>query len=73
LIFRPIYFGEAGNEAGSSFSWPSRADVDAVAERCYAGIVAFGKSIAWNDMRVYLEERMSGELTKRPVARKLVR
>jgi hypothetical protein len=44
-----------------------------VAERRYAGIVASGKAIAWSDMRVYLEERMSGELAKRPVARKLVR
>ncbi|WIH07047.1 hypothetical protein KHF85_05265 [Xanthomonas translucens pv. graminis] len=32
-----------------------RADVDAVAERRYACIIASGKAIAWSDMRIYLQ------------------
>ncbi|WP_255423878.1 hypothetical protein [Xanthomonas sp. SI] len=39
-----------------------RDDVDAVAERRCAGIGASGKTIAWCDMRVYLEKGMSAEL-----------
>jgi len=42
------------------------------AEQRYAGIVAFGKTIAW-DMRGYLEKRMAGEPAKRPTARKPAR
>ncbi|AKC77395.1 CopG family transcriptional regulator [Xanthomonas arboricola] len=37
-----------------------RADFDAVAEQRYAGIVASGKTIAWDDMRGYLEKRTAG-------------
>ena len=50
-----------------------RADFDAIAENRYAGIVATGKTIPWQEMRVYLEARMAGKATKRPVARKLAR
>ena len=50
-----------------------RADFDAVAEGRYAGIVAAGKTIPWQEMRGYLEARMAGKATKRPVARKLAR
>jgi predicted transcriptional regulator len=50
-----------------------RADFDAVAEQCYADIVASGKAIAWDDMRGYLEKRMAGEPARRPAARKLAR
>ena len=50
-----------------------RADFDAVAETRYAGIVASGKAIPWQEMRGYLEARMAGKATKRPVARKLAR
>ncbi|WP_230620375.1 CopG family transcriptional regulator [Xanthomonas arboricola] len=50
-----------------------RADFDAVAEQRYAGIVASGKTIAWDDMRGYLEKRMAGEPAKRPTARKPAR
>ena len=50
-----------------------RADFDAVAEDRYAGIVATGKTIPWGEMRAYLEARMAGKATKRPVARKLTR
>lgn len=50
-----------------------RADFDAVAESRYADIVATGKTIPWLEMRGYLEARVAGKTTKRPVARKLAR
>ncbi len=50
-----------------------RADFDAVAEDRYASIVASGKTIPWQEMRGYLEERLAGKAAKRPVARKLAR
>ena len=43
------------------------------AERRYAEIVASGKTIPWSEMRTYLEERLAGKKTTRPVARKLAR
>lgn len=48
-----------------------RADFDAVAEVRYAGIVASGKTIPWQEMRGYLEARMTGKTARKPVARKL--
>jgi hypothetical protein len=50
-----------------------RADFDAVAEDRYARIVASGKTIPWQEMRGYLEERLAGKSIKRPLARKLAR
>lgn len=50
-----------------------RADFDAVAEARYARIVDSGKSISWNEMRGYLEQRLAGKSVKRPSARKLAR
>ena len=50
-----------------------RADFDAVAEDRYAGIVASGKTIPWQEMRGYLEERLAGKKVKRPAARELAR
>lgn len=50
-----------------------RADFDAVAEGRYARIVASGKTIPWQDMRDYLEKRLSGKAVKRPLVRKLAR
>ncbi len=50
-----------------------RANLDAVAEDRYAGIVAAGKTIPWQEMRGYLEKRLVGKAVKRPVARKLAR
>ena len=50
-----------------------RADFDAVAEDRYARIVASGKTIPWEEMRGYLEERLTGKAAKRPAARKLAR
>jgi predicted DNA-binding protein len=50
-----------------------RADFDAAAEDRYARIVATGKTIPWQEMRGYLEDRLVGKKVKRPIARKLVR
>lgn len=50
-----------------------RAAFDADAEDRYARIVATGKTIPWQEMRGYLEERLAGKETKLPVARKLAR
>lgn len=49
------------------------ADFLDTAERRYADIVASGKSIPWDKMRAYLEERMAGKTPTRPAARKLTR
>lgn len=50
-----------------------RADFDAVAEDRYARIAATGKTIPWEEMRGYLEDRLAGKAAKPPVARKLAR
>lgn len=49
------------------------ADFDADAEERYARIVASGKTIPWQEMRAYLEERLAGKAARRPAARKLAR
>lgn len=49
------------------------AEFDAVAEDRYARIVASGKTIPWQDMRAYLEDRVAGKAVRRPAARKLAR
>ncbi len=50
-----------------------RDDFNEVAEKRYANIVATGKTIPWHEMRKYLEERLAGKETTRPVAKKLDR
>ncbi len=50
-----------------------RADFNQVAEERYARIVESGKTIPWNEMRGYLEDRLNGRKAKRPSARKLAR
>lgn len=50
-----------------------RADFDAQAEERYARIAASGKTIPWQEMRSYLEDRVAGKAVIRPVARKLGR
>jgi len=50
-----------------------RAAFDAEAEDRYARIVATGKTIPWQEMRGYLEDRLAGKEVKRPFARKLAR
>jgi len=43
------------------------------AEQRYAGIVASGKTIAWPEMRRYLERRIAGQRSIRPKPRRLAR
>jgi predicted transcriptional regulator len=50
-----------------------RADFDAVAEERFARIAASGKTVPWQEMRSYLEDRVAGKTAKRPAARKLAR
>lgn len=50
-----------------------RAEFDTTAEDRYAGIIASGKTITWEDMRTYLQENMAGKPAERPVAQKLTR
>ena len=50
-----------------------RADFNRVAEERYARVVATGKTIPWNEMRGYLENRLAVKPAKRPAARKLAR
>lgn len=50
-----------------------RADFDAVAEARYARIVESGKTIPWDAMRGYLEQRLAGNKARRPSARKLAK
>ena len=50
-----------------------RGDFHDAAEKSYAGIVASGKTIPWNEMRRYLEDRAAGKTATRPRARKLAR
>ena len=50
-----------------------RSEFNDVAEQRYAKIVASGKTIPWEQMRRYLEDRLAGEKAVRPVARKLAR
>ena len=50
-----------------------RGDFNEVAEKRYAQIIASGKTIAWSEMRGYLEQRLAGKAVKRPVPRKLAR
>jgi predicted transcriptional regulator len=48
-----------------------RADFHDDADRRYAGIVATGKTIPWDEMRRYLEARAEGPKPRRPSPRKL--
>lgn len=50
-----------------------RNDFLDTAERRYAEIVATGKTIPWEEMRTYLENRLTGKKTARPTPRKLAR
>jgi predicted transcriptional regulator len=50
-----------------------RNDFHDLAEKRYATIVATGKTIPWDQMRRYLEDRVAGKKVSRPVARKLAR
>jgi len=50
-----------------------RNDFHDTAERRYDEVVTSGKTIPWSEMRTYLEDRLAGKKTTRPVARKLAR
>jgi predicted transcriptional regulator len=50
-----------------------RDEFHATAEQRYAQIVASGKTLPWQAMRAYLEERIAGSQPPRPKARKLAR
>ncbi len=50
-----------------------RGDFNDVAEKRYAHVIASGKTIAWSEMRGYLEDRLAGKAVTRPVARKRAR
>ena len=44
-----------------------------VAEQRYADLVASGKTVPWEKMRSYLEDRIAGKRATRPRAKKLAR
>ena len=50
-----------------------RGEFNDVAEKRYAHVIASGKTIAWSEMRGYLEDRLAGKAVTRPVARKRAR
>jgi uncharacterized protein (DUF1778 family) len=50
-----------------------RAEFQDTAERRYAKIVASGKTVPWNEMRRYLERRVTGKKIARPKPRTLAR
>ena len=49
------------------------ADFHDVAEKRYADLLASGKTVPWEKMRSYLEDRIAGKTVSRPVGKKLVR
>jgi len=44
-----------------------------LAEKRYATIVSTGKTIPWDQMRRYLEDRVAGKKVSRPLVKKLTR
>ncbi|MBE7374793.1 ribbon-helix-helix protein, CopG family [Pseudomonas lopnurensis] len=48
-----------------------RRDFDETANQRYARILESGETIAWPDMRRYLEDSAQGKHPARPIARKL--
>ena len=50
-----------------------RSDFHDVADKRYSRIAASGKTIAWREMRTYLDNRIAGKKARRPVAKKLAR
>ena len=50
-----------------------RSQFETDAEARYSHIVESGKTISWDAMRTYLEQRVAGKSVKRPAARKLAR
>jgi predicted transcriptional regulator len=50
-----------------------RAEFQDTAERRYAAIVTSGKTVPWNELRRYLEQRLAGNKTAKPKPRALAR
>jgi predicted transcriptional regulator len=50
-----------------------RAEFVDEADRRLASIASSGKTIPWEEMRRYLQDRLAGKKARRPVARKLAR
>ncbi len=50
-----------------------RANFYDLAEKRYADLAASGKTIPWEKMRKYLEDRVAGKSVARPRTRKLAR
>lgn len=48
-----------------------RADFHKAADRRYAKLVASGKTIPWEKMRSYLQNRIAGKMAARPLVKKL--
>ncbi len=46
---------------------------DRVADQRWAKLLASGKTVAWDDAKVYLECKVRGEAARKPTARKLMR
>lgn len=46
-----------------------RASFDAEADQRLATLMASGKSVAWQEMRAYLEARLAGETPEKPAAK----
>lgn len=44
-----------------------------VADARWAGVLATGKTVAWDDAKAYLAARARGERPRKPLARKLAR
>jgi predicted transcriptional regulator len=51
----------------------AHADFHRVADERWARLLATGKSIGWDELRVYLEARARGQRPRRPAARKFAR
>lgn len=50
-----------------------RNDFNELAAKRFASIAASGKTVPWNEMRSYLESRVSRGDSRRPVPKKLAR
>ena len=50
-----------------------RGEFNDTAQRRHAAIVASGKTVPWRDMRRYLEDRVAGKNSVRPMPTKLAR
>ena len=47
-----------------------RLEFERIADKRFADMVATGETIAWSEMRSYLQARVKGEQPRRPVGKK---